>query len=89
MSEVKDKNERKQLVTYKGTAIRKPVDFFFSRKFPEQKGGTQYTQNAKKKKKNQPGIFYLAKLSSKIDGEAKRFPVEEKLKEFITTKQAF
>ena len=39
-----------------------------------------------KSKDLQPGLFYLARLSFKIEGEIKRFPSKKKLKEFVTIK---
>ena len=46
----------------------------------------QYFQNAERKS-CQPRIFYLAKLSFKIEGKMKSFPDKQNQKDFITTKQ--
>ena len=45
----------------------------------------QYIQSTERKN-FQPRIFYLEKLSFRIEGERKSFQDEQKLKEFITTK---
>ena len=39
-------------------------------------------------KNMQPRILYPARLPFKIEGEIKRFPDKQKLKEFVTTKPA-
>jgi len=41
-----------------------------------------------RKKKFQTKIFYLANLSFRIEGEIKKFPDKQKLKEFTTSKTA-
>lgn len=51
MSEVKDKNERKQLVTYKGTAIRKPVVFFLAESFQNRRAVLNTLKMLKRRKK--------------------------------------
>jgi len=42
----------------------------------------------KGKKKLQPKLLYLARISFKIDGEIKSFTDKQKLTEFSTTKPA-
>ena len=48
-----------------------------------------YSQRAERKRKIfQPRLRYLVKLLFRIEGEVKSFPEKQKLKKFITIKQA-
>ena len=67
---------------YKGTPIPLLTNFF-SRNIAGQK------RVARRKKKNfQPRMHYPVKLTFRIEGDIKRFPGKQKLKEIITTKAA-
>lgn len=67
---------------YKRTPVRLLIDFF-SRSIAGQKRVAQT-----KRKNFQPRMHYPVKLAFRIEGEIKRFPGKQKLKEIITTKAA-
>lgn len=63
------------------------ASLLFSRNFAGQRGLTQYAQNAERKKSTGKNDLQ-AKLSFQIEGEIKSFIDKQKLKVFITPKQA-
>ena len=68
----------KQLITHKGAFIILPADFSTE---TMQKGLAQNIQ-CDKSRDLQPRLLYLAKLSSRIEGQIKSFPRQEKAKGF-------
>jgi len=60
----------------------------FTRNSAGQKGMAGIVKVLKGKKKLQPKLLYLARISFKIDGEIKSFTDKQKLTEFSTTKPA-
>ena len=93
MAKIKD-NERvlkaaraKQLVTYNGVPIRLSVGFSAELCRPE---GSEWHHifMVMEGKNLLPRIFYLAKLSFRLEAEIKSFIDKQKLKEFSTIKTA-
>ena len=87
---VKDKDRilkaarEKKRVLYKGAPIRLSADF--SKEILQARRDWQKVFKVMKSKYLQPRLFYLAKLSFRVEGQIKCFPNELKLKEFIITK---
>ena len=90
MSKVKDKERilkaarEKQIVTYRGDPVRVSADF--SKETLQARRDWQEVFKVMKSKDLQPRLFYLAKLSFRIEGQIKCFPDKVKLREFIITK---
>ena len=58
----------------------------FSKETLQARRDWQEVLKMMKNKDLQPGLFYPAKLSFRIEGQIKFFPEKVKLKEFIITK---
>ena len=71
----------KEKVTYKGVPIRLSADF--SKETLQASRGWQEVFQVMKGKDLHPGFLYPAKLSFRMEGQIKCFPVKVKLKEFI------
>ena len=90
MPKVKDKERilkaarEKQRVTYKGVPIRLSADF--SKETLKARRDWQEVFKVMKSKDLHPRLFYLAKLSFRMEGQIKCFPDKVQLKEFIITK---
>ena len=82
---MKAAREKKSL-TYKGRQIRFAADL--STETWQARKEWQDIFNVLNQKNMQPRILYPARLSFKIEGEIKIFPDKQKLKEFVTIKQA-
>ena len=74
----------KQIVTYKGAPIRLSVDF--SKETLQARMECQEVFKVMKSKYLHLRLLYPAKLSFRMKGQIKCFPVKVKLKEFIITK---
>ena len=68
----------KKLVTYRGVPIRLSADF--SKETLQARRGWREIVKVRKR------LLYPAKLSFRIEGQIKSFPVKKKLKEFTITK---
>ena len=77
----------KQQVTYKGNPIRLTADLS-AETLQAIREWQDIFKVLKGKKKLQPRLQYLARISFKIDGEIKTFSDKQKLREFSTTKSA-
>ena len=90
MSKVKYKERilkaarQKQRVTYKGVPIRLSADS--SKETLQARRDWQEIFKVMKIRDLQPRLLYPAKLSFRIEGQIKSFPVKKKLKEFTITK---
>ena len=73
-------------MTYKGDPIRLIADF--SKETLQVRRDWQEIFYVMKTKDLQPGLFYPASLSIKMEGEIRSFPDKRKLKEYISTKPA-
>ena len=76
----------KQQVTYRGNPIRLTADL--SAEILQARREWQDIFKVLKGKNLQPRLLFLARISSKIDGEIKSFSDKQKLREFRTTKPA-
>ena len=74
----------KQMVTYKGVPIRLSADF--SKETLQSRIDWQEVFKVMNSKDLHPRLLYTAKLSFRMEEQIKRFPDEEKLKEFIIIK---
>ena len=74
----------KDTVIYKGVPIRLSDDF--SKEMLQARRGWQEVFQVMKGKGLHPRLLYPAKLSYRMEGQRKCFPVKVKLKEFIITK---
>ena len=74
----------KDTVTYQGVPIRLSADF--SKETLQARRGWQEVFQVLKGKDLHPRLLYPAKLSFRMEGQIKCFPVKVKLKEFIITK---
>ena len=74
----------KQVITNKGVPVRLSADF--SKKSLQARREWQEIFKVMKSRDLQPRLFYPAKLLFGIEGQIKRFPEKETLKEFIITK---
>ena len=74
----------KQQVTYKGNPIHLTADLLAETL--QARREWQDIFKVMKEKNLQPRLLYLAKISSKIDGEIKSFTDKQRLREFSTTK---
>ena len=90
MAKVKDKERilkaarEKQSINYKGTPIRLSADF--STETLQARREWQDIFKVLKEKNLQPRIFYVARISFKIQGEIKNFSNKQKLKEYNNSK---
>ena len=88
MGKVKEKilktAREKQLISYKGNSIKIWTDF--SAETLQARRKWQNIFKVLKGKNLQPGIFYMERLSLRIEREIKSFPDKQKSKEIITTK---
>ena len=73
----------KDTVTYKGVPIRPSADF--SKETLQARRGWQEVFQVMKGKDLHPRLFYLAKLSFRMEGKIKCFSDKVKLKELIIT----
>lgn len=71
---------------YKGTFIKPTADFFSGKNLQAKREWHNVFKVLKEKKNFQPRKLYRVKLMFKIEVEIKRFPVMQKLKDFITVK---
>ena len=76
----------KRALTYKGRPIRLVADL--SSETWQARKEWQEIFHVMNRKNMQPRILYPANLSFRIEGEIKVVPNKQKLKEFVTTKQA-
>ena len=76
----------KSQITYKGTPIRLSADFSIETLQARREWHDIF--KVVKGKNLQPRILYPARLSFRFDGEIKRFPEKQKLREFSTIKSA-
>ena len=76
----------KQQVTYQGKPIHVTADL--SAETLQARREWQDIFKVQKGKNLQPRLLYPARISFKTDGEIKRFPDKQKLREFSTTKLA-
>ena len=74
----------KDTVTYKGVPIRLSADF--SKETLQARKGWKEVFQVMKGKDLHRKLLYPAKLSFRMEGQRKCFPVKVKLKEFIITK---
>ena len=74
----------KQQVTYKGNPIRLTADIS-AETLQARRKCQDIFKVLKGKKKMQPILIYLARISFKTDGEIKSFSHKQKLREFSTT----
>ena len=90
MPKVKDKEKnlkaaiKKQIVTYRGVAIRLSADF--SKEPLQARKDCQEIFKVMKSRDLQPRLLNPAKLSFRIEGQIKSFSRKKKLKEFVVTK---
>ena len=77
----------KQQITYKGIPIRLTADF--SAETLQARRAWQDIFKVMKRKKLQPRLLYLARISFRFNGEIKTFTDKQKLREFSTTKQLY
>ena len=90
MPKVKDKERilkvasEKQLVTYRGVAIRLSADF--SKETWQVRRDSQEIFKVMKRRDLHPRLLYSAKVPCRIKGQIKSCPEKKKLKEFIITK---
>ena len=80
------KTRKKQQVTYKGNPICLTADL--SAESLQARREWQDIFKVLKGKNLQPRLLYMARISFKINGEIKKFPDKQKLREFSTTKPA-
>ena len=90
LAKIKDKERileaarEKETVTYKRVPIRLSVDF--SKETLQARRGWKEVFPVMKGKDLHPILLYLAKLSSRMEGQIECFPDKDKLKGFIITK---
>ena len=90
LANIKDKERilkaarEKETVTYKGVPIRLPADL--SKENLQARKGWKEVFQVMKGKDLHRKLLYPAKLSFRMEGQRKCFPVKVKLKEFIITK---
>ena len=90
LPEIKDQEiilkaaREKDTVTYKGVPIRLSADF--SKETLKARRRWKEVFKVMKGKDLNPRLFYLAKLSFRMEGQIKCFPDKVKLDEFIITK---
>ena len=90
LAKIKDKERileaarEKETVTYKRVPIRLSVDF--SKETLQARRGWKEVFPVMKGKNLHPILLYLAKLSSRMEGQIECFPDKDKLKGFIITK---
>ena len=73
----------KEAVTYKRMPIRLSADF--AKEALQARQGWKEVFKVRKGKNLHPRLLYLAKLSFRMEGKIKCFPVKVKLKKFIIT----
>ena len=76
----------KQKVTYRGNPICLTADL--SAETPQARKEWQDIFKVLKGKNLQPRLLYMARISFKINGEIKKFPDKQKLRDFRITKPA-
>lgn len=74
-----------QLTTYK-ESLKDSYLIFPQKPWKPESSGVRYVKSWGGGQKTQPRILYLAKLSSKTEGEIKIFPDKQNLTEFITSR---
>ena len=90
MTRLKDKERilkatrEKKVVIYKGAPVRLASDYS-TETFQARRKCREIVKVVKIKYLH-PSLLYLARLSLKIEGERRNFPVKKKLKEFVTSK---
>ena len=90
MLKVKDKERilkaarKKELVSYRRVPIRLSADF--SKGSLQARRDWQEIFRIRKSRNLEPRLLYPTKLSVRIEGQIKSFPVKKKLKEFNITK---
>ena len=81
---LKAAREKAETVTYKGVPIVLSADF--SKETLQARRGWREVLKVMKGKDLHPRLLYPAKLSFRMEGQIKCFPVKVKLKEFIIAK---